>query len=338
MRQISPHPQPLSEFREGFPDDSCPCRSAVYTLAILGNPALKHRPERYSSFTNIVQPGHLWPSDGSYLFGSTRRRFCGCLFILALLLSACDTTPPPIPTVSSIEMAGTSVSLTQNAPPAGFEKSVAFPVLDAHLTDLPGWYASIDLSFDGIFAGSKQKTVGKLNAQIYSSELTSARRVLFTASGAAFGVTDARAVEAVRLGNDYFLVVQATKVCGKVTDAPSRRIADLTAGTLLGGIKSATPTGQRDTINKLAAWEYAFLPDDVTLPILNADSGGNYTVAAGDLWVAPAVRAVVRYTLTINVENVTLLQSDQPVTGQLRIIYELHEVGTQYNITVPFGC
>ncbi len=263
-----------------------------------------------------------------------------CLALCVVLLTACDLNPAPgaLPTVSSLEMAGTAVYLTQNAPPIGFEQSVTFPALDSRLTSLPSWNASLKLTFDGIFATTQQKTAGKLDAQIYSSELTSARRVVFSASGTAFGVTDDRAVEAVRLGNDYFLVVQSSKVCGKVTDAPSRKIADLTAATLLGGIKHAVPTGQHDTINKLAAWEYSFLPDDVTLPILNTGDGGNFTVAAGDLWVAPSVNAVVRYSLTINVENVTLLQSDQPVTGQLRVGYELHEIGAQYNITVPFGC
>lgn len=235
-------------------------------------------------------------------------------------------------------MAQTAQFLTQNAPPPGYETAVTVASIDTALTRLPSWYATVSLTFDGLLAANRQKTTAKLEAQIYSNELNSARRVLFSASGAAFGVSEDRAIEAVRLGNDYFVVAQSSGTCGKVTDAPSRKLADLTVSSLIGGIKRATPTGQRDTIHKLPAWEYAFLPSDVTIPILHADADGRFTIAAGDLWFAPSINVVARYTLTLNVENVTLLQSDQLVTGQLRATYELQEVGTPYNIAIPFGC
>jgi len=38
------------------------------------------------------------------------------------------------------------------------------------------------------------------------------------------------------------------------------------------------------------------------------------------------------------VTDVRLLEGDLPVIGQLRIVYDLKEVGAAYNISVPFGC
>jgi len=264
---------------------------------------------------------------------TARRRWL--VLIVCAVLSACTPSAAPLPTVSSFEMAQTAQVQTQNAPPTGFNV-VTFPLIDAHLSDQPAWYAALTITFDGVFAADQQKTTGTLNAQIYRNELTTGRRVLFKANGSVFGITDERALEGVRLGNDYYLVAQ--NVCSQVADTTTRQIADLAAGSLLGGVKSAKPTGQRDTIGGLAAWEYAFAPDAITTPILHLAAKGSATVAAGDLWVAPSVNGVARFTLTVNVQNATLLQGDQVVSGQLREVYELREVGTLYNISIPFGC
>jgi hypothetical protein len=259
------------------------------------------------------------------------------IVIAAVFLSACVPTSSALPTVSSVEMVQTAIVLTQNAPPPGFN-SVAYPTLDARLVRQPSWHADVSVSFDGIDATTKQPLTAKLDAQIFSNELASTRRVLFTASGSALGVTEERSAEAVRLGNDYYWVLQNPTVCAAVTDPARRRIADLTAASLLGGIKNATATGQRDTINNLPVWEYTFASDDISLPLVHFDQVGTSTIAAGSLWIAPSVDAVARLTLTVNVENVRLLEGQQPVTGQLRITYELKDVGTPLNISVPFGC
>jgi hypothetical protein len=70
-----------------------------------------------------------------------------CL-LACLLLAGCDflsSTPPPMPTVASMEMIQTAVVLTQNAPPPGFAE-VAFPQIDANLAKHPAWHATIQLS------------------------------------------------------------------------------------------------------------------------------------------------------------------------------------------------
>jgi hypothetical protein len=263
---------------------------------------------------------------------------CVLFLLCAALMAGCDSSMA-LPTQSSIEMAQTAVVLTEAAPPPGFQESIAYPTLDAKLTRLPSWHGSVNITFDGVDSTLKEKTTAKLDAQIYRNELASTRRVVFSAEGAAFGVTDARLVEAVRIVNDYYWVLQNPQVCAVVNnDAARKRIADLTASAFIAGVGRGVPTGQRAKINGLDAWEYAFAPGDVVLNIIETDKIGKYTIAAGNLWVAPSVDAIVRLTLTVNVEDVRLLDADLPVIGQLRIIYELKAVGEQYNITVPFGC
>jgi len=256
-----------------------------------------------------------------------------------LLLAACVPLQGALPTLSSVPMEQTAIVLTQAAPPPGFQGAVAYPVLDAKLKKLPAWRGSLLLTFDGVDATLKQPTAARITVDIFSDELRSARRVLFSASGPAFGVTQEREIEAVRLANDYYWALKVPAACAIVTDDSARkRVADLTAGAFVGGVKRAVPTGARDQINGQAAWEYAFAPDDLDLTLIHTDNVGKFSIAAGSLWVAPALDAVVRYTLTINVTDVRLLEGDLPVIGQLRIVYDLKEVGAAYNISVPFGC
>jgi hypothetical protein len=257
---------------------------------------------------------------------------------LGVCLAACGGGPA-LPTQTSIEMEQTAIVQTQSAPPPGFQQAIAYPTLDAKLVRLPSWHSTLTLTFDGVDSTLKEKSTAKLEVQIYRNELASTRRVVFAAEGQAFGVADKRTIEAVRIVNDYYWVLQNPAACANVNNDPGRkRIADLQASTFIGGIQHAVPTGQRAQINGLDTWEYAFAPDAVSLNIIQTDKVGKYTIAAGNLWVAPSVDAIVRLTLTVNVEDVRLLDADLPVIGQLRVVYELKAVGEQYNISVPFGC
>jgi hypothetical protein len=276
---------------------------------------------------------------GLHLLRSLRK--IGVLYgALLLILTACTPGGNALPTVSSIEMAGTAVALTQQAPPQGFQTTISYPLLDAKLVRLPSWYARLLLSFEGVDAVIGQPATARLEAQIYRNELSNTRRVLFSANGIAFGVAagETRNIEAVRIANDYYFALKTPPACAAVTDAARRQIADLTAGSLIGGIQSATATGNRQPINGQLAYEYTFLPESLNLTVIQTDNVGKFTIAAGSLWVAPSLDAVMRYTLTVNVQDVRLLNAEQPVTGQLRIEYELKEVGSPYNLAVPFGC
>ncbi len=264
------------------------------------------------------------------------------LAILAcLILAGCDlplsSATPAVPTVASLEMVQTSVALTQNAPPPGFTQ-VAFPQIDGNLNKHPGWHYTVQLSFDGVLADTSQAAQGSIAADVYSNELTGDRRVLLKASGEAFGLSEERDVEGVRVGNDYYLV-DSNKVCTKI-QAPTteKQVADLAAGALIGGVKQATPSGHRKTDNNADVWEYSFSPDSVVVPpAVQVGADGKITVAAGDLWIVPAYNAVWQYTVTFDVTKV-IAQGSHPLTGKLRADYQLVEADVQYNISIPFGC
>lgn len=262
------------------------------------------------------------------------RHALACL-LLGYLITSC-TTPPPIPTASSIEAGGTAQYLTRNAPPPGWEREARFPQIDASLTDLSSWHYTVTLTVDGVFDGTQDKAQGSLTADVYSNELASQRRVILQAAGSAFSLNVDRNVEGVRISNDYYLVNQ-NRVCAKVTDAKDRSVADLTASGLIGGIRKAVPVGERKTVGKIDVWEYTFLPDDVIPPAMMLGEGGKVTIAAGDLWVAPVNKAVFEYTITLNMEKASL-QGSKPITGQVRAAYQLVETGAQYNISIPNGC
>ena len=260
-------------------------------------------------------------------------------FMLCLLAAGCNfnLTPPPAPTVASLPMAQTAVVLTQNAPPPGFEKSVAFPAIDDGLSDLPSWHYTVELDFEGVFGGTSDPALGTIRAEVFSNELTGDRRVLLQASGAAFGLNIDRNVEGVRISNDYYLV-DANKVCTKINNpGTSQQVADLSAGKLIGGVKKGVPMGQHKTDNKIDVWEYSFSPDDVTPPTLQIGTDGQINVIAGDLWIAPSAKGVWQYNVTFDAVNI-MLQGQRPLTGKVQASYQLLDTGIQYNIAIPYGC
>jgi len=263
-----------------------------------------------------------------------------CCLGLILASAACTTVAPPAPTLSSITMMQTAIVLTAVAPPPAYQGLIALPAIDAHLVDQPAWDATVHIVFDGsatsVASGTPPPSSGTLDVQIFHDELTSARRVVFQVDGTAFGVSAPRKIEAVRIAGDYYLVNQGN--CQRVTDAASQQIADLTPTSLLGGIARLETIGAPQTIAGLKAWEYGFPPDAVSVPIVHLVSGGKLTVVAGSAWLAPAANALVQFSLTVEVNNVTLLNAALPVTGHLRESYVMGSIGQLHNITVPFGC
>src|SRR5438874_93123 len=115
---------------------------------------------------------------------------------MCVIAAGCDFSPtqPPVPTIANIAAGQTAISLTQNAPPSGFEKSVTFAQIDANLSNLPGWHYTVGLFFDGVFAGTSERAEGSIQAEVFSNELSGERRVLLKASGAAFGLQQDRNV------------------------------------------------------------------------------------------------------------------------------------------------
>lgn len=265
------------------------------------------------------------------------------VFLLgALCLSAACTprglTPDDLPTpIIDLDALATAQMMTQNAPPPRFREGIRFPRLDDNLDALDNWRAVISLDFDGVFAGTPRPARGRTTAEIWYNQLGNQRRVVLQTEGELLVTGQRQQLEGVRLGNDTYLVQDAT--CRETTDTAAAAVADLGAGTLIGGVTSAVPVGMRGRINGEEVYRYAFLQDALALtPSVQARDGGRVTFINGELWFSADHNAVVRFYLTLDVDNATVFGSQLPVSGQVVIRYDLHDIGINPNISVPFGC
>lgn len=260
------------------------------------------------------------------------------LSLLVIALAGCrgsrGQTPDDIPTPADIDDLATAVVQTRNAPPPGFD-TVSFPMIDDGLTLLPGWRYVVLMEFDGSFEQVARETNASAQAEIKFNQLASAREVDVTTEGELLGQDDSTQYKAVRLGPDAFLVRGTT--CLTNADDDAQAAADLRAGDLIGGVNSATTVYQIETINGTEVHKYGFSGEDVNLPMVTLNDGGSMT-ASGELWVAPEHEVVVRYYANIAVSNARLFDRDLPVSGEIRIRYDVHDIGTAFNIAQPFGC
>jgi hypothetical protein len=255
-----------------------------------------------------------------------------------LVLTGCTgqrgQTLEDIPTPASIAGLATAQYLTQNAPPPGFRDAITVPEVDKNLNSLTGARYIVQLEFNGVFARTTRQTSANATAEVWLAQITSARRVEVNTSGELIG-RENNAFEAVRLGPDAFLVRNNT--CLK--EGPdAATAADLRAGTLVGGVKQAAPTGRRATLNGQEAWEYAVQPDALNLPSIRLADDGTLKLSGGELWFAPASNTVIRFYLNLDVTNAIIFDRQLPVSGQVIIRYDLYDIGVAPNITVPYGC
>ncbi|MFZ4813435.1 MAG: hypothetical protein ACOYL5_02785 [Phototrophicaceae bacterium] len=257
---------------------------------------------------------------------------------LLVMLAACQPQPPAtIPTlIPSIDALATSVMMTENAPPVGFRESVSFERIDQHLRQLEGWRYTVRLDFDGLFSQTSRETSATAEATVWFNQVGDARRVLVESNGELFQRTAVEQFEAVQLGPDAFLVRRGVCLSNAVADA--RLAASLSAADLVGGVRRSIPTGRRERINGADVWEYNFLVEDVSLPSVRFAEDTRITRFSGELWVDPVHNAAVRYYVTLSIENARLLESTLPVSGDLRLRYDLYDIGQIPNISVPFGC
>lgn len=259
------------------------------------------------------------------------------LLIILLLLAACEPrvlTPEPLPTPADISAVATGVVLTQNAPPAPYNVAIVFPGIDDGLAELAGWRATVRLEFDGVFARTTRPAAATASAEIEFNQLSSARRVLVETVGELVGQAEDTTYEAAQLGPDTFLI--RDEVCQTNTDS-SRLASDLRAGTLIGGVTRATPAGRRATINSIEVYGYNFTQEDLVLPTIRGGEG-DVVMTSGELWFSAAHNAVVRFWVNLQVTNSIIFDRQLPVDGTVVIRYDLYDIGTAYNITVPFGC
>lgn len=260
--------------------------------------------------------------------------------LLALLvlfaLAACQPQDPEaLPTLAQPEALATANLLTENAPPPGFSE-VAFPRIDDNLTRLSGWRYEMIFSFTGVFARTPRETALSTRATVTYDQVGSARRVVASIDNDLESPGDPVESEGVRLGPDTFLVREGTCLSNAGSDA--QLLADLSAGDLLGGVQQATTAAEIAVINGEQAWRYDFQLEDLRLPNIQLIEDSRILELRHDLWVAPEHNVVVRFYVTMEVENVILLQGTLPVSGTVILRYDLFDIGVVPNITVPFGC
>jgi len=265
------------------------------------------------------------------------------LVIVLLMISAAACTGQrgmrleDIPTQASLDALASAVPLTQNAPPAPYNTVVTrFDRVDNGLTELAGWRYVVQLEFEGVFARTPRQTTASARAEVWFNQLASARRVNLSTSGELIGQSEDVSYEAVRLGPDSFLVRDG--VCLDNAGADAETAANLGAGDLIGGVLRASPGGQRAVLNGEEAWLYTFAPEDLSIPAIRLGDDGRMTVSGGELWIAPARKAVVRFYVNLDVENAVIFDRQLPVTGRVLLRYDVYEIGEAYNITIPFGC
>lgn len=256
------------------------------------------------------------------------------------VIAACSPrglTLEDLPTVvPSVDDLATATALTEQAPPEGYRENVAYPIIDQNLRSLDGWRYEVLLSFDGVFTQVNRPTSGEVSAEVWFNPIANARRVIVSTDGELFQRDEGEAFEAVALGDEAFLVRDGACLANVQEDA--RTAAAISAGALLGGVEQATPTGRSQMVNGVQAWEYTFALEAMNIPALRFAGDTRIPQMRGELWVSPEHDAVVRYWVTLDVENGRLLLNDLPVTGELRLRFDLYDVNVQPNITVPFGC
>jgi hypothetical protein len=213
---------------------------------------------------------------------------------------------------------------------------VVLPELSSGTDSLPSWTANVTLRFNGVFAGTSRAVAGSSEAAIQFKLLGTERRVVLTADGALLDQEQPLTTEGVRLGPDTFLVREAT--CADTTNREGSAIADLGVDELIGGVARAVPDGTKAVINGEEVWRYSFTRDDLRLTNIQIAQDGRILDSQGELWFSPARRAAIRFYLSMDVENAFVFGSQVPVTGQAIMQYDLSGIGSDQNITVPFGC
>ena len=259
------------------------------------------------------------------------------LFIVAGCRSQRNVTPAAVPTVASLDALATAQPLTQNAPPPPYNtEQTRFVRLDDGLNQLPGARYVVQLRFDGTYAETGQQVSASAQAEVTLDQLTSARRVLLTTQGSLIGQPENTHFEAVKLGDDAFLVRDGVCLSGGGGDA--RAAANLSAGELIGGGVRAVPAGRQAVINGEQVYAYTVAPEDLALPSVKLGDDGRLQVDSAELWIAPERNAVVRFYVNLTVTNAIVFDRPSPVNGTVLLRYDAYDLGQANNISIPFGC
>ncbi len=267
-----------------------------------------------------------------------------CVCLASLIIVGCQrttTTREAIPTpIRDLDVFATAQFMTVNAPPEGYRGPVSFPFIDDNLSGLTNWRYQVYLAFDGVFSRTARQVSVETTTQVWYNDTGPERRVVTQGRGDLFGIIEegeeAPVIEGVRLANDTYLVRDG--VCLTEVDDEASIVADLRAGELIGGVAAAQTEGINATINAQRVWRYEFAPEAINLPQVRFMEDGQILDLRSDLWVSPEHNIVIRYYVTMALENAIIFDSALPVSGDLVLQYDVYDIGLNPNITVPFGC
>ncbi len=255
--------------------------------------------------------------------------------LLMILLAGCrglgQTPPPP---AHSVESLATSVALTENAPPPGFE-SLEVPLVDAGLEVLPGYHYTVDVRFTGVFDADLRSASAHIRAEVWWDSVAPARRVVLDAEGEVFA-TEPQRFEAVRIGEAYYVLDENGR-CLINAEEVARAVAGFDVGSLIGGIATTPYSGTQAVLNGVQAYRYDVSAQNSLLPLVRLLEDSALAVT-GELWVTPHLNAVTRYYANVDLSAVQLFDGEPLVSGQLFIRYDAIDLGEVPNISIPFGC
>jgi hypothetical protein len=258
-----------------------------------------------------------------------------CLILLGALL-ACNEEASPVllPTPADPQAVQTAIIKTQNAPPPGFE-TIAFNPIDYQRESLPRAYFEVTINFTGSYTATGQEATSSVLMQVWEDNLQRARRVKLQFIGEAMASPQTTNLEAVRFGNDFYLL-DSNFICAKNNQA-AQTIATLTAGQLVGGFTLALPTGVIGQVNGLPAYQYGFDKRDVVLNVFR-ETPSAIEISGGEAWLWADPGLLGRFGLSMTVHNAKILFGEQAVTGNLRYEYNLLSLDPPESIVLPNGC
>ncbi len=114
-------------------------------------------------------------------------------------------------------------------------------------------------------------------------------------------------------------------------------MANLEAGSLIGGVAEIPYSGVQAVLNSVQAYRYSVEPSAAVLPTIQMEEDSELSLN-GELWVTPERNVVVRYYANLDVSHVRILANDRLVSGQVFIRYDVYDLDVVPNISIPFGC
>ena len=257
--------------------------------------------------------------------------------LILWIIGGCQSQSVDIPTlIPSIDVLNTSIAQTESAPPLGFRDKISFERIDQNLRQLEGWYYIARLEFEGVYVNTTDPISFQYEVNMWFNQISNAYRKVVQISGELADKLDYNNFEMVQLGSDIYLVQNS--MCTLEIDVNELDVTSILAGDLIGGVHASYPTGRKVYINGEEAWEYVSSLEDIKIPIVQFLEETTTSDVNMEVWVSPKHNIVIRYYMTLNIDDTKLFDDSQLMSGELRLRYDVYDINYLTNIAVPFGC